>query len=254
VAKQLNVLKSKHYFNLISLSFITAIFDSFTVSLIYPLIEFVLKSGNKEVLLQTSQYWSYLFSAADYVGLELTSGLLMGVVYLCFLVRTAFVYFRDVYNGEIYQILNKGMQDLSYQSFMESDYSHLKKHSAGAVANTVIMEAMRASTAFKQSISMISDLLIFGMYFGMAIYTVPQATLASIVIGAILLKIGKRPITETRTLSRDVAATNEQLMKYVVDQFRGVKSIKVSGIVDDSKKNFASETLKLFAKGYKLLK
>lgn len=112
------------------------------------------------------------------------------------------------------------------EALLASRWQYYLRQPVGALANSVATEAYRAANGFEHSVNVLALSMQVIVYALVAVFISWQATLASLLIGMILLIILHRLVRATRRAGTKQTRLLRELLTYLSDVLSSVKSLK----------------------------
>ncbi|GKS70091.1 ATP-binding cassette, subfamily C [Nitrosomonas sp. PY1] len=112
------------------------------------------------------------------------------------------------------------------EALLTSRWQYYLKQPVGSLANSVATEAYRAANGFEHSVNVLALAIQVFVYAIVALFISWEATLASLVIGLVLLIVLNRLVTATRRAGTKQTQLLRDLLTYLSDVLSSVKSLK----------------------------
>jgi len=111
-------------------------------------------------------------------------------------------------------------------ALLASRWQYYLRQPAGALANSIATEAYRAAMGFEHSVNVLALAIEALIYSIVALFISWEATLASLIIGAILLVVLHRLVRSTKRAGNKQTHLLRHLLSYLSDVLGSVKSLK----------------------------
>ncbi|MDP1558178.1 MAG: ABC transporter ATP-binding protein [Nitrosomonas sp.] len=112
------------------------------------------------------------------------------------------------------------------EALLASRWQYYLRQPVGALANSVATEAYRAANGFEHSVNVLALSMQVMVYAIVALFISWQATLASLLIGMVLLIVLHRLVRATRRAGTKQTHLLRELLTYLSDVLSSVKSLK----------------------------
>ena len=111
-------------------------------------------------------------------------------------------------------------------ALLASRWQYYLRQPSGALANSIATEAYRAAMGFEHSVNVLALAIEALVYSIVALFISWEATLASLVIGAVLLTVLHRLVRSTKRAGNKQTYLLRHLLSYLSDVLGSVKSLK----------------------------
>lgn len=235
-------IKSGHVLNVIILSVLAALTESFGLALILPILDFLQKGENVRDLVNESQVWPYIFDTFSFFQVKVSLYSLLLVAVLLLTMRSVIHYARNLYNAHLQQHMSHCARTNVISSYILMQFSRFQQDSTSSLINILANELPRATGSFYILLQLFSNLIMFLGLFSLLILLSPLLTLFAAVIifssGVIVLLLTKN----TKRTSLNASAANKNFAEGFGQMFQLLKLVKLSAteksvirqITDDS--------------------
>ena len=215
----------------LALSLITAVFESFGVAAILPVLEFAENGKTIEQLSKDSELWRLVILFHDFFGQDVSLVTLMAGALFLMLARVGMTFFRQIFSSWLTQDIQDSVRSKLFSAKLSRDFAQVADDSSGEAINILTIETQRASSSFIAIFSMVSNsMVLVGLVFLLCLLS---TTLTLIALGTVTLSAGFAAYFVKRTRKQSYVATksNSRFSKAALERLRGIRLIKLSGVV-----------------------
>jgi ABC-type multidrug transport system fused ATPase/permease subunit len=216
----------------LGLALLAAFFDSFSMAMFLPILEYVEKGQNAMVLADSSRLWAGIVKSFAFIGLPVTLIGLLGAIMVLILLRTGINYLRQCYSVWLTQDILHHIRTTIFTSLARAEYALFDAQSTGRIINLATTEAMRAGGYMGALINLIIQAVIIAGLLVVLLWLNPLMTLfasASLVLGSLLVFYF---IRHTRQISAEVTHSNANFSFLLVERLTGIRLLKLSAAVE----------------------
>ena len=171
-----------------------------------------------------------VLDAVSGLGLDPTLGVLLGLVVAAVVVKSALALLARREVGYAVAQVTTDLRLRLIRALLATRWAYFTRQPVGAFANAFATEAQRASQAFLNGTTMVSEGIALVVYAAVALATSWQMTLIALAAGA----LGVAALHRLIHLSRRAGRRQTQLLREVIDRltdvFQGVRPIKAMGL------------------------
>src|SRR5699024_1454493 len=175
------------------------------------------------------KFMAIMQRAFDYLHLDLSLLNMLFLIVLIFVLKAVFVYGAKRYQvitmqeivRNIRTKLSRGLRDLSYKEFVQTD--------VGQLQNTLTGESYKMKMACTQYLEVIKGLLVMLVYVGFAFVLDWEFSILIVAAGLITNFIYRYFYKRTKNLSREITKNNHQYDGIVIEAVNRFKYLKASG-------------------------
>jgi len=164
--------------------------------------------------------------ALDFVGLTPTIGLLLLIIVSIISLKCVLVMLANRQVGFTVALVATDFRLEFIRSLLSARWEYYLRQPVGALANSVTSEVGRATMAYLHSIKIIALMAQAAVYTGIAMLVSLQATLAALVIGAMIIYLLNRFVHISRRAGVKQARLARSLLVRLADNMQSIKPLK----------------------------
>jgi len=164
--------------------------------------------------------------ALDFVGLTPTIGLLLLIIVSIISLKCVLVMLANRQVGFTVALVATDFRLEFIRSLLSARWEYYLRQPVGALANSVTSEVGRATMAYLHSIKIIALMAQATVYTGIAMLVSLQATLAALVIGAMIIYLLNRFVHISRRAGVKQARLARSLLVRLADNMQSIKPLK----------------------------
>ncbi len=214
------------------LQFSTAFFEGFGIAMLLPVLEFIEKGMDINVLIEKSKRWAYMSEIFGYFNLPITLGTLLTVVMVLMLSRVLFMFFRQLYQAWLTQHIMHITRSKLTKSFLSMTYGAYDDQSSGKLVNLLTLETTRIGTSFQSFFQMISNALVMLGFLFVLISLSPLLTFSAFAFLGLGGGIVAYTVRHMRQLSYKTTDDNSRLSHILFERLSSFRLIKLTGKSD----------------------
>lgn len=227
-----SVTKSKIIIFL-GVTLVATCFEGFGVAMLFPIMDFIEKGKNFEVLAGSSRMWTVMGKAFDLVAIPKNLIALMSIVFILLLLRQLFNYLKNIYIRWINECFLSDIRSTGFKWFAKADVSFYDSHGVGELINALVVDGLRASGAIFCSLNLVAAVIIFLIYFILLLVLSPGMTLFAVgIMGCVGLLLKSR-ISESGTIGHIVSRYNEKISGSIVERLNGIRLLKLAATEEE---------------------
>ncbi|MBP9711157.1 MAG: ABC transporter ATP-binding protein [Candidatus Pacebacteria bacterium] len=210
---------------LIVLGLLGGLLESAGVSILVPLFAHILQQPIAGTGFITDAFdWFFNFT-----GLELRLRVLLPLIFIAFGLRAVVQWAFEYVRTSITLDYERNMRRDLFRKFLLADWSFLMKQKIGHVENEVVLSVTVTTKLLSNLANSILQLTTLAAYVVVAFTISVEMTLATLIVGGIVLFAFKPLLTRTRGYGTILADLGKKLAHDVNESVLGLKSIKASG-------------------------
>jgi len=229
--KDFGFTKLKGFF-FISLTLASGFFEGFGMAMLLPVLEFVEKGSDPNLLAKTSRLWEYIVAGFSLLTLKVTFAGLLISVFLLIIFRVVVVYLRQIFSAWLSQDIMHHTRLNLFTNYVHSEYSCFDENSTGSMVNTITTETQRVGSYFISLFAFISNFIVIisllVVLFILSIYMTLTAILL-VFLASIAISFHVR---HTKKISLATTMSNKDLSFMLIERLTSMRLIKLSAVTD----------------------
>ncbi|ELZ01816.1 ABC transporter ATP-binding protein [Natrialba asiatica] len=235
----------------ITLSVVAAILEGFGLSFIMPIIEIAQSNASAE---ESGSLLGIFLSIYETVGVPFTLGYLVVGVALVMTVRFTTSFLVGWFRAAIETRYVRFLQEEAFNHALDAEVAYFDEEGSDDILNAIVTQAEYAGRVIRYTLQAIEQGLLAFMYFLLAFLLSPVLT---VLTGAFLgfTTLFFRNILDTGySLGDEVAEAKEEIQSNAQAGTQGVREVKVFGLIDELRAEFATAVDKFERNRIKLLR
>ena len=239
---------------LLTMTLVSTFSEIIGLGLFYPIFQYINADGNVDLLLQSSNIWSYILSFIDFIGAEVSLAILLFFSFTGFLVRQIFMYIKAVYTVVINKDLEMKLCGKLFDSYLQADIEYYDLMPIGLLTNVLTHETVNATSAIMRPIDLMSHIIMLLGFFSVLLVVSVEMTLIALIVIAIASLLPRAWIKRSEKVGKDLVSTNNLLTTFLVERLRSPRLVRLSrtsknekdefhDLVDRQRKNFVLATI-----------
>jgi len=221
---------------LMGITLAATLFEGFGVAMLFPVMDFVEKGKNFDVLSETSKMWMYIGRIFDLLSIPKSLISLMSIVFGLLLVRQFFNYLKSIYNTWITENIFADIRSNGFKWFINADLPFYDSHGVGQLVNTMTVDGVRAGGGIFTFFNLLAASMIFTLYFIFLLLLSWGMTLFAMGIMACVGFVLKSRIKKSGEIGNYVSEFNEKIASAIVERLNGIRLIKLSAKEEKERK------------------
>lgn len=217
--------------------FLSGLAEGLGVSALLPMLKIAMNSSNADAVPDPpGELEQAVLSVFDWIGVPVTLGTLLVLIVISATIKAILVLLAQRQVGYTAARVATDLRLEVLRNMMHSRWSFFLHQPAGRLSNALATEAQRASTAYMQGATAITFMIQAVVYGGVAIAVSWQATLLSMIGGAIIIWVSHFLVEMTRKAGVKQTNLMISLMSHLTDMLQSVKPLKAMAredLVDD---------------------
>ncbi|MDA0654935.1 MAG: ABC transporter ATP-binding protein [Proteobacteria bacterium] len=222
-------LRTRHEVTLLGLLLSATLFEGIGLSMLLPIVEFILSDGNVEIMQQQSGMWRWLIDGYGFIGLPVSLAGLIITSFLCICLRQIFSYYRQIYFQTTLHGMIRNVRNMVFSAYLEADAAYHDHEKTGGVVNSMTTELTLAVRTIIAPVQILTYVLMIAIYVVILLYLTGPITIATVTVLCVSGFLLKRFIDRTRTVGGDLADANEQMAAFLIQRLGSVRLIRLSG-------------------------
>ncbi|MBW1729204.1 MAG: hypothetical protein JRJ62_16900 [Deltaproteobacteria bacterium] len=176
-----SVTKSKILL-LLGITLTATFFEGFGVAMLFPVMDFIEKGKNFDVLAQSSKMWLYIGKFFDFLAIPKNLVALMSIVFCLLIMRQLFNYLKAIYSTWITESIFSDVRSYGFKYFARADMPFYDSHRVGQLINVLTVDGVRAGRGVFTFFNLLSASTIFVLYFVFLMILSPGMTIFAMAI------------------------------------------------------------------------
>ncbi|MEW6664755.1 MAG: ABC transporter ATP-binding protein [Thermodesulfobacteriota bacterium] len=213
---------------LLGITIAATFFEGFGVAMLYPIMDFIEKGKNFEVLSQSSRMWTFIGKTFGILHIPATLISLMAIVFLLLLVRQAFLYYKRVYSKWMAESILADIRSRGFKWFVRADISFYDSHGVGQLINAMTVDGVRAGGGIFTFFNLLAAALVFALYIVFLLLLSWGMTLFALAIMGTVGWILRSRISKSREVGVEISKYNDGISSAIVERLNGIRLLKLS--------------------------
>jgi ATP-binding cassette subfamily C protein len=217
--------------------FLSGLAEGLGVSALLPMLKIAMNSGEADSVPEPpGELEQAVLGVLEWLGIPVTLGALLLLIVVSGALKAVLLLIAQRQVGYTAAQVATDLRLEILRNMMRSRWSFFLHQPAGRLSNALATESQRASTAYMQGATAITFLIQAVVYGGVAVAISWQATLLSLVGGAIIIWASHFLVRMTRKAGRKQTQLMISLMSHLTDMLQSVKPLKAMAredLVDD---------------------
>jgi ABC-type multidrug transport system fused ATPase/permease subunit len=222
-------VQRREVLTLIGLTGAGVLCDAAGFGMIYPIGEYLVKEGDMEALLNTSEVWRALYRVFAPFGIEPGVGLvvLLSTGFMVF--RQVITYLRLVFQARFFYGVTRKLRFALFQRFLNARLGLQERLSTGPFASAMTTETQQAPVAMIMPIELLNATSMMLVYLGIMTWLSPGASLAVVVVLSLVALTMRGLMRRVRELGLAIVAANADYAQHFLQRCRSARLIRLSG-------------------------
>ncbi len=225
--------RGRHTAGVLAALIVAGLLEGLSFTALLPVLELATQPDNLP---------PWLITAFATVGLVPTIGPLLGLMVLGFFLKSALVLVAQRQVGYAVAAVATQLRLQLLDAFLMTRWSFALRQPAGALANSLSGEALRAGQAYLAGITMLAVLVQCLSYAAMALWVHPQAALSALAIGAAMLTLSYLPIKMAQKAGKQQTRLMRALVTRLTDSLNTIKPLRAMGRTQNANQLLTHET------------
>ena len=233
---------------------LAGIADGIGITAILPLLKLVTNTGTTSQTAPAAdnagidageKLEAFTTKALDYVGLEPTIGILLGIVVGLMLLRSLIMMFAKIHIGYSAAFITTELRLKLLRSVLATNWSYFHHQKIGKLAASMGGLAGRAASSYTFGITLLALMMQTIVYLSIAFAVSWQATLACLGFGTIIFSMSHFLVRMSKRYGKRQTKLNKALLARLFDTLTSVKPLKAMAREEYAKAVLSTETSKL---------
>jgi len=215
--------------------------------MLFPVMDFIEKGKNFDVLAQSSKMWLYIGKFFDFLAIPKNLVALMAIVFCLLMVRQLFNYLKAIYSSWITQSILADIRSMGFKWFAKADMPFFDSRGVGELINVLTVDGVRAGGGIFTFFNLLSASIVFFLYFVFLMILSPGMTIFAIAIMSCVGVVLRSRIRRSGEIGIKVSEYNEKISNSIVERLNGIRLLKLSSTEEKESKfvKDLSEKIKL---------
>jgi ABC-type multidrug transport system fused ATPase/permease subunit len=247
-------LKFYHILILLTMTIVSTFSEMLGLGLFYPIFQYINTDGNLELLTNNSNIWSYILSFIDFIGMEVSLGVLLLFSFTAFLIRQIFMYIKTVYAALINKNLEMQLTNKLFDNYLNADVEYYDSMPIGLLTNIVTRETTVATSAIMIPIELMTHLIMLIGFLTLLLFVSVKMTIIAFLVVGIASLLPRAWINQSEKVGKDLVSTNNILTTFLVERLKSPRLVRLSGtkkaeriefedLVNKQRKNYIRATV-----------
>lgn len=237
---------------LIGITIAATLFEGFGVAMLFPIMDFIERGKNFEVLEESSRMWTYISKFFDVFSIPKTLIALMLIVFILLLVRQLFLFVKRVYSKWITEGILSDIRSMGFEWFVKADIRFFDSYGVGQLINVLTVDGVRAGGGIFTFFNLLAASLIFLFYLAFLLVLAPGMTFFAISIMACVGFILKSRIRKSNRIGNELSRHNERISSAIVERLSGIRLLKLCATENREVKHIKGLSEKIKTNSYSL--
>ncbi len=225
---------------------LSGVVEGLGVSALLPLLKIAMGTGEgSEAAAPPSEFEQFVLDILARLGVPVTLGALTILIVVAATIKAVLLLIAKRQAGYTAAQVATDLRLEVLRNMMRSRWNFFLHQPAGKLSNALATEAQRASTAYMQGAMAITFFIQAVVYGAIAVAVSWQATLLSLVGGALIIGLSHFLVRITRRAGRKQTDLMISLMSHVTDMLQSVKPLKAMAREDQVDDLLKRETNRL---------
>jgi subfamily B ATP-binding cassette protein MsbA len=211
------------------LNVLRTVTEAFGLVMIWPILEFVEKQGQVQVLAEKSEMWRILIGGFGLFGLPVTLETLSGAVLVLILLRQFVAYLSIIETNSLKEDVGLALRKKLFSTLLDTKASYLSQLGSGRFIALIGEQSGHSAATLRNLINLFSIYFTVASYLVVLLGTAPKATLIASLFGGLLVW-AMRPLQQrAKHLSMQVVGGQVELSQFAAERYRNWRLLKLSG-------------------------
>ncbi|NKE34918.1 ABC transporter ATP-binding protein [Natronococcus sp. JC468] len=216
---------------IVAASVVTALLEGIGISFIIPIVEIVQQPGDPTA--DASGEVAVFVAIYDTLGIPFSLGTVVLGVIAIMAVRFATTFLVEWLRIALQTRYVRHLQTDAFGSALRAEVSYFDEEGSDDILNAIVTQAEIAGKVIRDVIKFVKELLLCGVYLGIALYLAPRLTLAAgVMLGGLTLFV-RKIVEPGYTIGDRVADANEEIQRSVQAGTQGIRDVKLFTLTDE---------------------
>jgi len=212
-----------------ALSLAAGVLEGFGLAMFLPVLQFIEKGQNIDMLRESSGLWEYLVLGYGFFNLKITLLSLSSVLMMLMLLRVVFIYLRQIFIAWFSQEIRHQTRSNLFDALVKAEYKFFDDLSTGEVVSLASNETVRTSSYFSALFQVFSNFAVLvGMFCVLSwiSWSMTLLVLGLMVVGGVGATIAMR---HTKKVSVQTTISNKEMSFVLIEKLTTIRLLKLSG-------------------------
>jgi subfamily B ATP-binding cassette protein MsbA len=211
------------------LNVLRTVTEAFGLVMIWPILEFVEKQGQIQVLAEKSKMWRSLIDIFGTAGLPVTLETLSGAVLLLILLRQLVAYLSVIGTNSLKEDVGLALRKKLFSTLLDTKATYLSQLGSGRFIALIGEQSGHSAATLRNLINLFSIYVTVGSYLIVLLGTAPTATFVAGIFGGILILLMQPLQQRAKQLSKLIVGGQVELGQFTAERYRNWRLLKLSG-------------------------
>jgi subfamily B ATP-binding cassette protein MsbA len=211
------------------LNVLRTVTEAFGLVMIWPILEFVEKQGQVQVLAEKSEMWRVLIDIFGIAGLPVTLETLSGAVLLLILLRQLVAYLSVIGTNSLREDVGLALRKKLFSTLLDTKATYLSQLGSGRFIALIGEQSGHSAATLRNLINLFSIYVTVGSYLVVLMGKAPTATFVAGIFGGILILLVQPLQRRAKQLSKLIVGGQVELGQFTSERYRNWRLLKLSG-------------------------
>ncbi|WP_394740205.1 ABC transporter ATP-binding protein [Natronococcus roseus] len=219
-------------------SVVTAMLEGIGISFIIPIVEIVQSPGDPAA--DASGEVAVFVAVFEFLGIPFELGTVVLGVIAIMAVRFATTFLVEWLRIALQTQYVRYLQTEAFENALDAEVAYFDEEGSDDILNAIVTQAEHAGNVIRDTIKFSKELLLSGVYLGIALYLAPTLTLAAAVLLGGLTLFVRKIVEPGYTIGDRVAQANEEIQRSVQAGTQGIRDVKLFTLSDELLERFST--------------
>jgi ABC-type multidrug transport system fused ATPase/permease subunit len=227
---------------LLLLTFIGTVTELIGLTLFLPIFQYLRLDGDIASLINESSLWNYVINGLQYLGLEVSLGILLVSSFLMFSIKQIVGYIKTLYEKSIDLRTIKFLRDNLFSRYLYVDTNYQEKNTIGEFISTVVVETNRSAKGIMMPVSLLGHIIILLGYLVILFLLSWEMTVIAIILSIITVRMVSHWFHQSKIVGRGITRYNAELTSFMTLRVKHSRLIRLSNMEDSEIRDFKDLT------------
>ena len=228
------------------ISILAAGLEGFGITMLLPVLEYLEKGRDLDVLAASGGYWAYLVAAFGRLGIPVDLVGLLGVVMVLMFLRVLAIYARQVYLAWFSNHILHAMRVNLFAAYMRAEHSLFDDAATGAQVNLMTVEVPRVKTWFFAVCNVVSNVLVLCCFLVVLVMLNPAMTALAVAVTGLAAGAALFFVRRSREVGVQSTRANRHYLFQMVELLGAARLVKLSAATEAMVERGAHASSKVF--------
>ena len=227
---------------LLLLTFIGTVTELIGLTLFLPIFQYLRLDGDIASLINESSLWNYVINGLQYLGLEVSLGILLVSSFLMFSIKQIVGFVKTLYEKSIDLRTIKFLRDNLFSRYLYVDTNYQEKNTIGEFISTVVVETNRSAKGIMMPVSLLGHIIILLGYLVILFLLSWEMTVIAIILSIITVRMVSHWFHQSKIVGRGITRYNAELTSFMTLRVKHSRLIRLSNMEDSEIRDFKDLT------------